>query len=225
VGSSTTSSQYLYRILSFDRLVQMLKTDCWYFAHPRMWPDPFERRVRNPLYSALFAQCWCRKGVSDAMWRIYSPNGLGVRVRTRQALLAQRLLSESLKHTWGIKVKAVRYVSETEYHAINNRNAELNNARVTFTRASAHLFLKRKAFEHEAEVRAVVFDPGQPLDGRTPGLSITMDTRQLIDSVLVDPRAPSEYVEMYSHYLKRVLGFPGRVAKSRLYEEDATREA
>jgi len=159
------------------------------------------------------------------MWRIYSANGLGVRVRTEKAALARGLSQASLRHSWGTKVKPVRYVSESEYDAIVGKNAELNKKKVTFTRASAHLFLKRKAFEHESETRAVVFDPEQPLDGREPGLSISLDTRNLIDSVLVDPRAPREYVEMYSHYLRSVLGFKGHVAKSKLYEDSTEREA
>ncbi len=80
---STSSRQFLYRITGYERLVETLRTDDWYFAHPSTWEDPYEVRIHNSLSPLLFAQCWCRRGVSDAMWRIYSPNNLGVRIRTQ----------------------------------------------------------------------------------------------------------------------------------------------
>jgi len=42
--------------------------------------------------------------------------------------------------------------------------------------------------------------------------------RWLIDSVLVDPRAPDAFFSSYRYYLKDRLNFPGTVSKSGLYD-------
>jgi hypothetical protein len=222
---SATSSNFLYRIVRFERLVQLLKTDEWHFAHPSTWEDPYEIRTVNPLSSSLFAQCWCRKGVSDAMWRIYSSDKLGVRIRTTATSLNEALTLATLRRKLGHRMNKVSYVTERQYaERIAVINASLAK-RVTFARASQHLFLKRVAFEHEAETRVVVFDLDQPLESTVKFVKVQLPTRDLIDSVLVDPRAPDEYVEMYQDYLARTLHFAGKVEKSSLYRSSGLRES
>ena len=216
--------QRLYRIIRFDRLVQMLSTDEWHFAHPSEWEDPYETRLTSLLSHALFAQCWCRKGVSDAMWRIYSQDKLGVRIRTTRRKLQTALLAASGARDIGFRISDVRYLNELEYIVRASKIQADLNLRPTFTRASAHLFLKRVAFEHEAETRVVVFDTTQPAEVATKSIKVTLNSRQLIDSVLVDPRAPDEFAQAYRHLLKDRLKFPGSVKKSLLYQSNEKRE-
>ncbi len=222
--SRPASAKFLYRIIRFERLVQMLKTDEWHFAHPSTWEDPYEIRIKNSLSPALFAQCWCRNGVSDAMWRIYSQDKLGVRIRTNTDRLRAALHTVSRERDIGFRVARVKYVNELQYIALTGKNALDLARRVTFVRASAHLYFKRLAFEHEAETRVVALDLLQPQDAQPRGLRIKLDSRNLIESVLVDPRAPDEYVEAYRHYLKETLNFPGTVRKSSLYRSNEARE-
>jgi hypothetical protein len=159
----TPPDHWLYRIIRFDRLVQMLQTDEWYFAHPSSWEDPYETLIKNSLSNAMFAQCWCRKGVSDAMWRIYSSDKLGVRIRTTKQRLELALLKEASARGLGARISTVKYLNELEY-AFRAETIGLNMKKgFTFVRASAQLFLKRLAFEHEFETRVVVFDPTLPL--------------------------------------------------------------
>lgn len=77
-----SENKYLYRIMRFDHAVQVLK-GALYFSHPSQWEDPYETHVKHSYDHAIFAQCWTTASMSDAMWRIYSPNFLGVRLRTR----------------------------------------------------------------------------------------------------------------------------------------------
>ena len=217
-------SQYLYRIIRFERFVQMLQTNEWYFAHPSAWEDPYEVRVTNALSNAIFAQCWCRKGVSDAMWRIYSQDKLGVRIRTTESKLKSALLAVATQREIGFRISRVRYVNEI-LHLVRDQQSRLATAtKPTFARASSHLFLKRPAFEHEAETRVLIFDPSQPIDSTAKGFKVELNTRHLIDSVLVDPRAPEEFVAAYQHYLRDHLKFPGSVRKSQLYRAGQKRE-
>jgi len=67
---------YLYHILPFHRLVEVFETRQLYFSSPTTWDDPYEETVAGNLVNWVSAQCWCKLGVSDAMWRIYSPDRL-----------------------------------------------------------------------------------------------------------------------------------------------------
>jgi hypothetical protein len=223
--SLSALAPFLYRIVSFDRLVQMLETDSWHFAHPSTWDDPYEVWIRNTFSDQLFAQCWCRNGVSDAMWRIYSPDKLGVRIRVQADKLHRALVQASLEKDIGFRMVKVKYVGELEYLVKAGRIAIDLQRRATFTRASAHLFLKRRAFEHEAETRIVACDFSQSELSKPKGFKLNLPTSRLIDSVLVDPRAPNEHVDAYRSYLKNNLKFPGSVKKSQLYRSDESREA
>lgn len=218
------SDQFLYRIIRFERLVQMLQTDRWHFAHPSAWEDPYETHITNSLSNTMFAQCWCRKGVSDAMWRIYSPDKLGVRIRTTEKKLIVALGEATKKQDMGFRTAKVKYLNPLEYLVHARRIRDGLKTKATFVRASAQLFFKRTAFSHEAETRVVVFDPTQPADADVGGIAIELNTRQLIDSVLVDPRAPEEFVAAYKHYLQEHLKFLGSVKKSQLYQSGVTRE-
>jgi hypothetical protein len=211
------SYPYLYRIVSFDRLVEMLQSDELYFAHPSSWEDPYETHLQHKDSPNVFGQCWCKRAVSDAMWRIYSPNHLGVRIRTTRHRLKQAMTEAARSQSIEWRIQDVKYLPPPklrhELESIADMLWQRNSIQDTF----APLFLKRDAFQHEDEVRVVVLnapEKGQPIGGQCR-LRVVM--RWLVDSILVDPRAPDAYVEAYKHYLKDKLQFSGSFGKSALY--------
>jgi len=214
---STSKNSNLYRIVSFDRAVDVIKNRRLYFAHPSTWDDPYEQILHHDQFKAIFAQCWCRKALSDAMWRIYSPNGLGVRIATTRQRLTQALELEKKNKTFSFRIQNVEYLFQEEL------DFELDNvkkrlvAQRTFANAAAPLFLKRKAFDHEREARVVIHDPAANKAPEMKGTTVDIDPFEVITSIWVDPRAPDSIVEAYKFYLKEKLGFPGVVEKSRLY--------
>ena len=217
-SSGLLSSSNLYRIVSFDRAVQILQSNTLYFAHPSEWDDPYEQGLLHKRSNNVFAQCWCRKAVSDAMWRIYSPNNLGVRIGTTRPLL-HATLKEAQK-TQGIrfKIQNVKYMFQEDLNFALQDVATTLNEKYTVRKAIEPLFMKRNAFHHEYEVRAVVYDrEPQPTDNGK-GVVIPVDSQTLIRSIWIDPRAPKEHVEAYTLYLKKKLKFQGVVKKSTLYE-------
>jgi len=202
----------------------MLRTGQWYFAHPSEWEDPYETRVSNDLSNAMFAQCWCRKAVSDAMWRIYSTNHLGVRLRVSEDALKSALAAAQESEDIRLVLKRVKYVNEIA-HALEAAKIRRELAsRVTEARASRHLFLKRTAFEHEAESRIVLFDYRKPQSADLKGRCVQLNTAKLVSSVLIDPRAPQELAEALILMLKKKLLFPGSVSKSVLYRQNRKEE-
>lgn len=217
-SSGILSSSNLYRIVSFDRAVQILQSNTLYFAHPSEWEDPYEQGLLHKRSNNIFAQCWCRKAVSDAMWRIYSPNNLGVRLGTTRQLLSAALKEAQKTQKIRFKIQNVKYMFQEELQFARQDVATALNERYTVRKAIEPLFMKRNAFHHEYEVRAVVYDPEpQPTDN-VKGVIIPVDARALIRSIWIDPRAPKEFVEAYSLYLKRKLKFLGIVKKSTLYD-------
>ena len=222
--TDSKSGEFIYRIIRFEHLVSMLKTNEWHFSHPSSWEDPYENRIKNPLTPFVFGQCWCRNGVSDAMWRIYSPAKIGVRIRVRTARLKEGLLAASKSGEFGFRLEQVKYINELEYSARTAKTLVALASRITFTRATNHLFLKRPAFEHEAETRVHVFDLSKSAKDDAKHFKVQLNSRDLIESVLVDPRAPDEYVEAYAHYLNSRLNFHKSVKKSQLYRSDEKRE-
>ena len=80
----------------------------------------------------------------------------------------------------------------------------------------SQLFLKRRAFSHESETRAVVY-AGAAEDETRKAFIVKADARNLINSIWIDPRAPQEYVDAFTAYLKKEIKFKGVVKKSSLY--------
>jgi hypothetical protein len=158
------------------------------------------------------------------MWRIYSKDNLGVRIRTKKSTIQSSLIAAALKDELGVRIAKVKYVNSIEYELRANEIDLALKKRATVTRASAHLFLKRAAFEHEAETRIVIFDPRIPAEAKLRRLVVKMDSHKIIESVLVDPRAPEEFLNAYRYYLKDKLHFAGPVRKSTLYQSGEQRE-
>lgn len=208
-------SGYLYRIQSFERVISLFESKTFYFAHPSAWDDPYECRLQHRASARLFAQCWCKRSVSDAMWRIYSPNRLGVRIRTTREEL-ERALESELADRYRSVLLDVEYYRTSELEAKLRKLA--NKLRKIFiaSEAAKALAWKRNAFEHEAEVRAVVYDRKEHATAQ-PHLKIRIDPYQLIQTILVDPRAPKEFLSTFRFYMKNKLGFRGRIARSELY--------
>ena len=215
------SGKHLYRILRFDHAVQVLKGEL-YFSHPSQWDDPYETHVKHDYDHAIFAQCWTTASMSDAMWRIYSPDFLGVRIRTTAGKLKQALLTYTGSHK-GFKrrLEQVQYLQQGDYKG-EIAQLELLMSDVDFSGPSIAADLlcrKRSAFKHENEVRAILFNSKaeRSESGLEKGIVVGVDGVELIDSVLFDPRAPDELCNAMRHYLKDVLKFPGDVRKSKLY--------
>jgi Protein of unknown function (DUF2971) len=195
----------------------MLTTRKMYFAHPSAWGDPYERVLKHERASAIFAQCWCRKALSDAMWRIYSPHGLGVRIGTTRQRLQAALAAEKQRRKITFKIQNVEYLYQEALDAELQKAKANLTANYTFANAVEPLFFKRKAFDHERETRAVVFDSSCLTSEACKGITIDIEPFNVITSIWIDPRAPQAYVDAYKYYLKKKLKFPGTVEKSKLY--------
>ena len=211
------SSQYLYRIMPLRHVVDLFETRELHFARPGTWEDPYEKVLRHRGSSSVFAQCWCTRAVSDAMWRIYSPDRTAVRIRsTREKVLSV-----------GARIKATSHATfrldEVIYKTARDVDYELeiiaNELKKKFSmkRAIDALFFKRDAFDYEAEVRAIAFMQPQKDVDPPESLRVRIDPHYFVDSILFDPRAETSYVKMATYFFRRGLNFEGPIARSALY--------
>jgi len=211
------TGQNLYRICGFERLVQIIEEKQIFFAHPSSWDDPYESVVPHRLSNAIFAQCWCRRSTSDAMWRIYSPDSRGIRIESSRQALINAMTHESKRTGLKFDVRKVDYFDQAEFSARIRSIEKSIRARPAFDRVIEPLFVKRKPYDHELETRLVVFDERLIDTPPKHGISVPIEPFEIIKSVEVDPRAPEAFVAAFRHYLKERLNFPGSVSRSDLY--------
>jgi hypothetical protein len=120
-----------------------------------------------------FVNCWYEsEHESDAMWRLYSE-------QSKYAVAIQSTVGLVRKHTeQQITVGRVRYIDYCK----------------AFPDISFPHFFKRKAFEHEREVRAVIID--QHADPKVVGKTVGITPQSLILGVKVSPLCPSWFLEI-----------------------------
>lgn len=217
-NASGISRGRLYRILDFSRAVQIFESESLYFAHPRTWDDPYEARVEHQSSHALFAQCWCQIGVSDAMWRIYSPAHMGVRISTSTKKLSNAIKATTRVLGYRCETGPVKYLSQHNLNLEVRKIASSLREKFDLKTAVKILYMKREAFTHESEWRATIYCPDADRTEVQKGITVKIDPHKVIDSILLDPRAPQELVDAFTYYFKEKLKFEGRVARSVLYK-------
>jgi hypothetical protein len=139
-----------------------------------------------------FINCWHENTVeSEAMWKLYSnfmDNALAVKTTYKR-------LYESLGKDPHINIGRVKYIDmKQQYAGIN-----------------AAYWRKRKSFEHEMEVRAIVVD----FQCKDKGKELLCDLNLLIEAIYVSPTSPDWFI----HLLKDVnnkYGYDFEIKKSDL---------
>ena len=210
------SAGRLYRIINFHHAVQIFENGELFFSHPSRWEDPYETRLIHKESHKVFAQCWCSNGVSDAMWRIYSPNHLGIRIGTSTKKLRTALEKGIKGSTKKLRMEDVSYLSQYDLNAKSKNIRNELERDFNVDKSIDLLFMKRKAYEHESEYRVVLIDEQPPEE--SSGISVSINPVQVVDSILIDPRAPKELADALMFYFKEKIGFKKKCEKSRLYK-------
>jgi hypothetical protein len=192
---------------------------------------PWDCEMLEPYLSPAYAQCWSTTPESDTLLRAYSrvikdphfgrnttPQDEGVKVRTTPHKLI------SVLQTWAANsedrscfVGSVRYGSREQ---ILQELANLIGCHGP--KALGHgklraelLLLKRDAFSHESEVRAICID-GRPI-GEQSIIQVHVDPVQFIEEVEFDPRLLT-FERREREAVARDLGYTGQFRDSGLYQ-------
>jgi hypothetical protein len=174
----------LYRIVSLETFIDLLHNKRERYARPACWEDTFEgylfaklydekeqKRIIKEMYDKvcprdyiltidnvlklehakyfIYGQCWSENVDSDAMWRIYSYGNHSIQIESTIEKLDQMLFKNGwLNH----RIAKVDYDVESEDKLVYKQILQLKESLSTY----APFLHKRKAFEHEREVRVLI---------------------------------------------------------------------
>lgn len=144
---------------------------------------------------STYVNCWHEnEHESEAMWKLYSSYfENAVAVKTTYGRLYRACGRDP-----SIKIGRVQYVDlETQF-------ADINGA----------FWRKRKAFQHEREVRAILMDRDCP----DPGKNIKVDLNVLIEDIYVSPIAPKWFIDVVND-INTKYGLEVRIQTSLMIQE------
>jgi hypothetical protein len=219
---------FVYRIVETRRLFDFLKTGENVLVKPELWNDPFENFILRSHFiwngepvtighrEYFFGQCWTLQKASDALWRIYSPNSTGVRIRSTVRKLAQSL--SNWRGEWAAQeayVGKVQYLKNQDLLAFGKSILQGHKGPLTYKNLARTLLAKRPAFRHEREIR-LLFTPHDFHNFTNCMVRYPVDPNNFVDQIMLDPRMD----EADAAILKRKIaaaGFDGPIKRSLLY--------
>jgi hypothetical protein len=148
------------------------------------------------------------------MWRIYSGEKTGIRLRTtiRKALAG-------LSAWAGQKADHQAFVGRVKYLSARNLKRFGNSAiRIPFNEAdfASTLLVKRLAFEHENEVRLLFLaDRDDKIDKGT--FRYAVDPHSMNEQIMIDPRLERLAADELISRIRKETEFKGRILRSLLY--------
>lgn len=229
----------VWRYMDFTKLVSLIESKHLFFTRADKFDDPFEGswpkmnvNARNkipPLIAKkdhekylkgmsrfgdsnkiwrkqVAINCWHKNDhESAAMWKLYLKSNEGVAIQSTYLKLR-----ESITDDENVYLGIVEYIDyEKEW---------INDGR----RGSPYVY-KRKSFEHEQEIRAIVLKHprigknGGIIDSETinHGVKIKVDIEQLIENIYVAPSAPDWFSDLVSAIVQHY-GYNFNVVRSKL---------
>lgn len=215
----------IFRIMPIDRLLQIFSDNKLTLVKPKLWDDPFENMLLNgfaktsegelvdfvPMRESVYGQCWTLHSETDAMWRIYSYDKQGAKVKTTIRKLLAALQSESGKYA-----RTQCFIGEVQYAKTQKALVEtLLNIDLFNTSGSGlpeSLMHKRSEFNHEREIRLIYTGGGQ-----SDIHQFTIDPHELFDEIVFDPRINDHLFEAYKTSLE-AKNYKKSIRKSVMYK-------
>jgi len=198
----------VYRIFSFERLREIFDEKILTLVKPKKWDDPFENFIlkaegqmndgRPFGFDArhhFYGQCLSLTKESDAMWRIYSPEKDGVKVKSTIRKLFTPFFNVGGQHhkANGDLFNLSCFMGKVNYKStkflLNMLNDKVRMTSKVFDQsgwgqASTFLF-KRWAFRHEHEVRLLYYNHG---DISSDFYKFPISPNEIFDEIVFDPR-------------------------------------
>lgn len=201
---------YVYRFIPVKYLYDLFDTGENVVVSPSKWDDPWENFIlkgQKVPRKGWFGQCWTRLRASDAMWRIYSRDSKGVRIRSTPSKLA----SVSLCSDWKVFIGKVKYPKQDDLMQFaQSALGKLDDIR----HMAKTLLMKRRAFRHEGEVRLLMFHKGHA----APDMErYKVNVAEMIDQIMLDPRLAKSDADQMKQKIRERTEFKGTILHSQLY--------
>jgi len=219
----------IWRYLDFVKFVSLLDKKALFFCRADMLGDPFEGsfskanvRLRPMVYKGdseidlkqysltlkeiprfTIINCWnISPHESAALWSLYSRTGQGIAIQSTVNRLEQCFGSERSQSGFiepGIFIGKVKYV-------------DYNNEEIPEGYLINPFFYKRKSFEHEKELRAIIMRYPTKRRGVnfikspdvfTRGEYLDIDLETLVEKVYVSPMSPDWFKSLVESVMKK----------------------
>ena len=168
----------IYRVISFQRLAEILVHQYNTLVHPSKWGDPFEKwRLRDikkqdnniPIdVNNYFGQCWTLETKQVAMWELYSKGTDGFRIQTTVGKLLKSLKRPCIIAK--VSYKSVEEILQNDYgncfcklwlcSDADCLKKECSNNKCSHDKhlnIAKKFMIKREGFKHEKEVRFMCY--------------------------------------------------------------------
>ena len=150
----------------------------------------------------MFASCWHESAhESAALWAQYANTGISIRSTVRRI---QSAVTDDRNY----------YLGRIQYLDFDTEDDERNDLNVLVPP-----FLKRRSFEHEREVRVLVWDSRYiAQEEPPPSLSLTIDPVHLIEAIYISPESPHWILRPVEDLLSRFGFSEPPLVRSPLYD-------
>ena len=238
-----TSERPIFKYIPLKYLIKMLDDDTLYVNKVATWDDVYENfflkqrfvyenrvvpsEMLNEIFGGIFGQSWTSLKSSDAMWRIFSKYVSGncdedelsesaIRVASTPNLVYGELCKAGLSDDYGMKFCEVKYMSHDEIeHWLDDIGAINRQNMVDLILKS--LFIKRKDFEHEHEVRIIIYVKSLCSNAKSDTVIVPIHTQNMITEYVIDPRMNGQQCNVIMSMLKRHGANESLVRQSGLY--------
>lgn len=223
--TSEEKENKIYRVMSVHKLVELFKTQQNTISRPHLWDDPFENYILKGrgksrtgetfsfgMRDSVYGQCWTSIKESDAMWRIYSPDKNGVKIKTTIRKLFESLYNSDPPNNKDVScfIGKVEYFSRRELDLIKINILDSTGAGIAKT-----LLIKRDAFSQEEEVRLIYIDQERKIQPNI--FQYEVNPCELIEQIVFDPRMNEYLYDLYKDAFRR-MHFTGHIIRSGLYK-------
>lgn len=218
-------SENLYRIIDWKYFIEDLIEKNLSMSQVENWKDPFENFILKSkvlyngrygkIVNVYFGSCWSLKSECDGLWKNIKSNKKSCTVKVKTS--AKKLFSSiydinDFAHNAHYFLGKVNYLDETEIRDIFNQTynkKELDDGFLFIQQ----LFIKRKQFNYEEEVRAIV-----KKDSSEKYIKIPVDPNFLFDEIVLDPFISMSEFKRKKKEIENA-GFTGSVVRSDLYDK------
>lgn len=168
----------------------------------------------------LYGQSWSLTRDSDAMWRIYSKNNMSVRIKSTFGKMMKLMnLTRAFTFT-GSCFGRVKYVDQKELD-LWLKNVEKLGWGKSLRKPAESLFLKRKPFAHENEIRFIIYEDKLDVEGNSRSIKdayfLEFDPLKIIEEIAIDPRLDVSKAKEQTSQLKSIVGENLPIIQSTLY--------